>query len=416
MHPMFKVYVQVVGMLMASTLVAQEQTYTAPQLFSGTLYLSTISELSNTQAGILNAEVERTNNVGWLVGIGSSEHMEGSAIWRVLTARTWAAEPMRVDANAWSDEAIARLSEMKRGSCVCIDDRALADVKAPDRDQRAAVLRSCLDRGVLIVIEAAHTSTGSKIADQWNLTPDIDLVRIEKEPDTATKLAADRISLQVAQGSLLRIGRRDVANLSDKQNPASYYLLAATSHYQEPVREAIASLTVSDLTAARRALSERQQPMFPATKAYQPKLDSGSLVIVGGGGMSTEIWEKFIELAGGKESRIIVLPTAVPEPEYEDDDEVRTLKRLARARFACCHKLRARMSPSPSTWKTFAGLPAFGSVVGGNGVSSMPIGARQPGTRSSKCSRAVALSVAAQPAQLFKAICWCAAIRWAIKS
>ncbi len=82
MHPMFKVYVQVVGMLMASTLVAQEQTYTAPQLFSGTLYLSTISELSNTQAGILNAEVERTNNVGWLVGIGSSEHMEGSAIWR----------------------------------------------------------------------------------------------------------------------------------------------------------------------------------------------------------------------------------------------------------------------------------------------------------------------------------------------
>ncbi len=180
----------------------------------------------------------------------------------------------------------------------------------------------------MIVIEAAHTSTGSKIADQWNLTPDIDLVRIEKEPDTATKLAADRISLQVAQGSLLRIGRRDVANLSDKQNPASYYLLAATSHYQEPVREAIASLTVSDLTAARRALSERQQPMFPATKAYQPKLDSGSLVIVGGGGMSTEIWEKFIELAGGKESRIIVLPTAVPEPEYEDDDEVRTLKRF----------------------------------------------------------------------------------------
>ncbi len=49
---------------------------------------------------------------------------------------------MRVDANAWSDEAIARLSEMKRGSCVCIDDRALADVK----HQTATNARQSCDR------------------------------------------------------------------------------------------------------------------------------------------------------------------------------------------------------------------------------------------------------------------------------
>ncbi len=131
---------------------------------------------------------------------------------------------------------------------------------------------------------------------------------------------------------MLRIGRRELINLSDDQSPDCYCDWPATSHYPEPLQEAIASRKIIDLTAARRALVERQQPIFPADQDYHPKLASGSLVIVGGGGAPAEIWDKFVELAGGKESKIIVLPTAVAEPEYEDDDEVQLLRRHGQGR------------------------------------------------------------------------------------
>ena len=41
-----------------------------------------------------------------------------------------------------------------------------------------------------------------------------------------------------------------------------------------------------------------------------PKIEKGTVMAVGGGGMVSEVVEKFIELAGGKEGRIVVLPTA----------------------------------------------------------------------------------------------------------
>ncbi len=37
---------------------------------------------------------------------------------------------------------------------------------------------------------------------------------------------------------------------------------------------------------------------------------NGSLVIVGGGAMTPEIWKRFIDLAGGAEANIVVIPTA----------------------------------------------------------------------------------------------------------
>ncbi len=41
--------------------------------------------------------------------------------------------------------------------------------------------------------------------------------------------------------------------------------------------------------------------------------EKGSLLIAGGGKLSQDIWDKFIELAGGKSAKIIVIPTAIGE-------------------------------------------------------------------------------------------------------
>ncbi|MEZ5941495.1 MAG: cyanophycinase [Planctomycetaceae bacterium] len=52
--------------------------------------------------------------------------------------------------------------------------------------------------------------------------------------------------------------------------------------------------------------------------ADEPKIGPahGSLVIVGGGAMGEEIRERFVELAGGKDAHIVVIPTASGEEEF----------------------------------------------------------------------------------------------------
>jgi cyanophycinase len=71
---------------------------------------------------------------------------------------------------------------------------------------------------------------------------------------------------------------------------------------------------VADLTTLRRAAIARTEPDFPPKTITVPTVPKGSLVIVGGGGMPRTVVHKFIELAGGPEALIVVLPTANPDP------------------------------------------------------------------------------------------------------
>jgi cyanophycinase len=69
----------------------------------------------------------------------------------------------------------------------------------------------------------------------------------------------------------------------------------------------------ADLTALRRAAVARTEPPFPPKEPPAPEVPHGSLVIVGGG-MPADLAKKFIDLAGGPDALIVVLPTANPDP------------------------------------------------------------------------------------------------------
>lgn len=71
----------------------------------------------------------------------------------------------------------------------------------------------------------------------------------------------------------------------------------------------------ADLPMYRREARQRAEGAFPLAAPKEPKVESGSLVIVGGGGMPRDVTNKFIELAGGVDAPIVVLPTAVPDPQ-----------------------------------------------------------------------------------------------------
>jgi len=66
-----------------------------------------------------------------------------------------------------------------------------------------------------------------------------------------------------------------------------------------------------DLTSLRRSAIARAGPVFPDPARHQPRVAKGALLIIGGGGITESMVESFIQLAGGKQAQIVVLPTAV---------------------------------------------------------------------------------------------------------
>ncbi len=70
----------------------------------------------------------------------------------------------------------------------------------------------------------------------------------------------------------------------------------------------------ADLVGLRRAAHFRTLPPFPPEEVPVPEVPNGSLLIVGGGAMPKPLVDRFIELAGGPDALIVVLPTANPSP------------------------------------------------------------------------------------------------------
>jgi len=78
----------------------------------------------------------------------------------------------------------------------------------------------------------------------------------------------------------------------------------------------------------RAALNRAAKEPFPPKSPAAPVVEKGSLVIVGGGGAGPEIWKTFIELAGGPDAPIVMIPTALEDPLPAVPGEVAALKRF----------------------------------------------------------------------------------------
>ncbi len=75
-----------------------------------------------------------------------------------------------------------------------------------------------------------------------------------------------------------------------------------------------------DYFQVRRAAANRAAKVpFPPKDPPEPVVAKGSLVIVGGGGTTPEIMNKFFELAGGKDALVVAIPTANGDGPVGDD-------------------------------------------------------------------------------------------------
>jgi cyanophycinase len=75
-----------------------------------------------------------------------------------------------------------------------------------------------------------------------------------------------------------------------------------------------AALAASILIAAAASASAQQIEAAPVEVGPE----NGSLVVVGGAMRSAEIYERFIQLAGGRDAHIVLVPTAGGAEEYDD--------------------------------------------------------------------------------------------------
>ena len=140
--------------------------------------------------------------------------------------------------------------------------------------------------------------------------------------DDADKLfqALDRVpgtfGLGLGEGAALLVQGREMSAVGDG---AVTVLLAKSTVKPRRVLE-INEKSPSDLTMLRRAALARAEPPFPAKEPATPETPKGALVIVGGGGMPVDVTKKFIELAGGPDASIVVLPTASPGPPADAEN------------------------------------------------------------------------------------------------
>jgi cyanophycinase len=90
----------------------------------------------------------------------------------------------------------------------------------------------------------------------------------------------------------------------------------------------------ADLTALRRAVRARHDGSWPPAEITASGIRSGSLILGGGGRLSDVVPKKFVELAGGPERLIVILPTAAEEPNPTGMSERRMFERIGAKNIA----------------------------------------------------------------------------------
>jgi cyanophycinase len=104
-----------------------------------------------------------------------------------------------------------------------------------------------------------------------------------------------------------------------------------------------------DLVQLRRAAANRAaaQP-FPPAKPPEPVVPKGTLIIIGGGGTTPDMWQRFIQASGGPEATFVVVPTAGEDPVPAEPGEVRILKKYGAKTVVTLHTRDPKQANDPA--------------------------------------------------------------------
>ena len=148
----------------------------------------------------------------------------------------------------------------------------------------------------------------AKVVDVSKDVPPEGFQFLAKASDTPTP---GLVGVFVPNGSGLAISGRTMRVQGD--GPITFKL-AKSSTRPERVFELKPSAR-ADYNEWRRAAMQRlDKNPWPPAKPDEPNVPKGTLVIVGGGGMTRDIAKAFVEAGGGEDGQFVDLPISMPDP------------------------------------------------------------------------------------------------------
>ena len=303
------------------------QVYVDPSLWKGVLVLqsgitASDDEVSATDVQLLVTSIE-SQDARCLLAIDPAT-AQSPAIDKLLTdfATTISrVAPQQISDNLQDASAVASWEACE---VIWIDTDAATSLAIMQQDEALRqrliqCLREVLARGGFVRISGdlkwldSRANKGSGLLAACRFS----------DPSDSAATQEPLLHLEMPLGARCGFAKRQMLNLSD--SPVTIRI-APTTHYATGLTEVLQSGKSIDWVQWQRALLERQQPMFPRPERVEHRLAGGALVIGGGGGMPNEVWQRFVALAGGADSRIVILPTAVEDATDGPTFESRVLK------------------------------------------------------------------------------------------
>lgn len=171
-------------------------------------------------------------------------------------------------------------------------------------DKLTSALRSLMQRGGIVGV-AGKQPIDDILPGGWiefgELNDDRFAKRLAKTPG--------RFGIRLTDDAVLIVRDREI-----KAPEGVVSLGLAASEHRPTKIESVTKKGEADLNQWRRAALARTAAPYPPAKADVPEVKKGTLIIIGGGGMPKGGLQRFIELAGGPEAPIVVLPTSMPDP------------------------------------------------------------------------------------------------------
>lgn len=125
--------------------------------------------------------------------------------------------------------------------------------------------------------------------------------------------SSGQVGLNLPPAAAVVILQREIRLLGSTS--VAWHLPAGSSRKAKQINQTPDSK--QDWVALRRAAIARAKGVHTGAVGM-PRVEHGSLIIAGGGGLPETVWKRFIELAGGPDAPIVILPTAQPDPDSTD--------------------------------------------------------------------------------------------------
>jgi cyanophycinase len=141
--------------------------------------------------------------------------------------------------------------------------------------------------------------------------------------------AVGKVGIHVPAGAVFRIQKRTMANLGE----GVVTLRLAKSPTRDARAVELEGKKTADYNELRRCATERADGSpYPPKEPGVPHVPKGTLVIVGGGGMTPDIGKRFIDAGGGEAGHFVALPISMPDPIRTQREED-FLKKLGAKNF-----------------------------------------------------------------------------------